>query len=30
MLGAPFVADVKTMSLITERGFIDGLYGSWR
>jgi hypothetical protein len=29
IVGYSFVADAKILSLITERGFIDGLYGSW-
>jgi hypothetical protein len=30
ILGCSFRVDAKIQSLITERGFIDGLYGCWR
>jgi hypothetical protein len=30
IVGCSFRVDVKIQSLITERGFIDGLFGSWR
>jgi hypothetical protein len=30
IVGCSFGVDTKMLSLITERGFIGGLYGSWR